>query len=216
MLTEQSIQNEIQKVLLDMGEDAVEILASDYLNAGYNATALLHILGDTISEIGTKFENGDCYLPQLINSVEIMENAIKLIHEKRIESGIATEEKGVVVIGTLKNDVHDLGKNITASMLKIAGFTVVDLGTDIPALDIVEDALENDADIIAISSMTTVTMFFLEEVIMILKSMDVRDQFKVMVSGAPVTQEYADLIGADAYVKTAGDAVSAAKKLMEN
>lgn len=215
MSTEQSIRNEIHNALLDMDEVKVLHLASDYLNAGYNAINLLQTMGNTVSEIGAKFDKGDCFLPQLINSVGIMEDTIKLIHEKLAESGETPEERGVVVIATVKNDVHDLGKNVTASMLKIAGFKVIDLGTDLPALDIVEEALENNADIIAISSMTTVTMSCLEEVLSILENMNVRSQFKVMISGSPVTQEYADMIGADAYVKSADEAVSAAKKLME-
>ncbi|MBP2029508.1 trimethylamine corrinoid protein [Methanohalophilus levihalophilus] len=209
-----AIQNDIHQALLELDEGRVEHLTSEYLRAGYEVTSLLQTMSNAVSEIGAKFENGDCYLPQLINSVEIMENTIKLIHEKLAESDELAEEKGVLVIGTVKNDVHDLGKNVTSSMLRIAGFRVIDLGTDLPALDIVEDALENDADIIAISSMTTVTMPCLAEVIAILENMGVRSRFKVLISGAPVTQEYAELIGADAYVKSAEEAVVTAKRLM--
>jgi len=213
MSKEKAIKHDIHQALLELDEGRVEQLTSEYLSAGYEATSLLQTMSNTVYEIGAKFENGDCYLPQLINSVEIMENTIKLIHEKLAESDEIAEEKGVIVIGTVKNDVHDLGKNVTSSMLKIAGFRVIDLGTDLPALDIVEDALENDADIIALSSMTTVTMPCLAEVIAILENMDVRSRFKVMISGAPVTQEYAELIGADAYVKSAEEAVVTAKRL---
>lgn len=117
-------------------------------------------------------------------------------------------------MGTVKNDIHDLGKKIAASMLRVEGFTVIDLGKDVPAERMVQTAVEHNADIIIASSMTTLSMTGLREIRELLETVEQRNRVKLIVSGVPVTQGYADLVGADAYAKTAADAVLVTKRLM--
>jgi len=136
---------------------------------------------------------------------------------KILEKNIPTanlQKKKIIIIGTVQADVHSVGKNLVSTMLKAGGFQVVDLGVDVPSATFIEKAEDMNADMIALSSLLTTTMPYQREVIDDLASMGIRDRFKVMIGGGPVTKEYAHKIGADAYGRDAIEAVDVAKKLL--
>lgn len=164
--------------------------------------------------IGDKFEEGELWLPHLVLGAEAMEAAIKVLEEHMPKSELDSTSKGTVVIGTVEGDIHDLGLRIVASMLRANGFTVYDLGCDTPSMNFVTKAKEVDADIIALSSLMTTTMPFMRDLVDALNSAGVRDKYKVLVGGGPVTKEWAKAIGADSYGKDAAEAVRVAKELL--
>lgn len=202
------------EALVQINENKVFEIAREWMDNEYDPAKLLSKLAEAMVEIGRKFDEKEYFLAQFILSSNIMENVTKMILEEIAGTELVPENKGTVIMGTVKNDIHDLGKKIAASMLRVEGFNVVDLGKDVPAERIVQIAVEHDADIIIASSMTTLSISGLSEIKELLENMKERNRAKLIVSGAPVTQEYADLIGADAYAKTAADAVLATKRLM--
>ena len=141
-----------------------------------------------------------------------MDVVTKVLEKNMAKSDV--EKKKLIVIGTVQADVHSVGKNLVATMLKSGGFQVVDLGVDVPSATFIEKAKDLNADMIALSSLLTTTMPYQREVIDDLSSMGLREKFKVMIGGGPVTKEYADKIGADAYGRDAIEAVDVAKKLL--
>jgi dimethylamine corrinoid protein len=162
--------------------------------------------------VGEKFDCGEYYLPQLVISGDLMDVVTKIL-EKNIPKA-DVQKKKLIVIGTVQADVHSVGKNLVSTMLKSGGFQVVDLGVDVPSATFIEKAKDLNADMIALSSLLTTTMPYQREVIDDLASMGLRDRFKVLIGGGPVTKEYAAKIGADGYGKDAIDAVEVAKKLL--
>ncbi|MBP1908593.1 cobalamin B12-binding domain-containing protein [Methanolobus bombayensis] len=207
-----------EELLVEAYESFVEIdekkvfnVIEKWIDSGYEIKDLLEKFAEALTEIGRRFEEKEYFLAQLVNSTLIFDKAYKLIAENMAEKAIEMKGKGTIVMATVRNDTHDLGKNIAASMLRIAGFNVIDIGKDKAASEIIDAAVDNEADIIAVSSMTSTTMRNLEELIGLLEEKEIRQNIKVIVSGALVTQEYADSIGADACARTATEAVEIAE-----
>ena len=165
-----------------------------------------------MDEMGKRFETGDCFVPELLISARAMKASLELIRPLLAARG--AEPVGRVVIGTMKGDLHDIGKNLVASMLEGAGFEVIDLGVDVGPDLFIAEAQAKKADLIALSALLTTTMPHMRAVIEELKKAGARDRFKVIVGGAPVTQRYADEIGADGYSDNANGAVGLARKLV--
>lgn len=166
-----------------------------------------------INRVGELFDQQIYYLPQLISSAEAMENGIHFL-EPILEKSRSATSKGTVVIATVEHDIHDIGKNLVALMLKNYGYQVYDLGKDVPAEAIIEKAKEVDADIIGLSALMTTTMMEMKKVVALAKEENVRA--KIMIGGAVITQGFADEIGADGYSKDAQEAVEVAGKLLQN
>ncbi len=143
-----------------------------------------------------------------------MEAAVKVLEEHMPLEELEATRRGTVVIGTVEGDIHDLGLRIVASMLRANGFKVHDLGCDTRSLDFIDKAKDAKADIIAVSSLMTTTMPFMKDLIEALEAAGLRDQFKVLVGGGPVSEEWATLIGADGFGRDASEAVRAAKELV--
>jgi corrinoid protein of di/trimethylamine methyltransferase len=165
-----------------------------------------------MDEVGRRFECEDYFVPELLLSARAMKGALELIRPLLAESG--TEPAGRVAIGTVKGDLHDIGKNIVAAMLEGGGFEVIDLGADVPAERFVDAVRTKKANLVCLSALLTVTMPSMKTTIEALQAAGVRQQIKILVGGAPVTQKFADQIGADAYGENAVVAVSLARKLM--
>lgn len=210
-----------RKDLLDSLKDAIVVLdeekakevAENIINEKINPTlAIKYSIANAAIKVGEKFDSGEYYLPHLVMAGDLME-AVSAILEKNI-SAEQIEQKKVIVIGTVQADMHSVGKNIVSTMLKAGGFEVHDMGVDVPSMSFIEKAKEVRADIIALSSLLTTTMPYQREVIEDLASMGIRDKFKVMVGGGPVTKAYAEEIGADGYGKDAIEALEEAKKLL--
>ena len=166
-----------------------------------------------MSEIGRRFQEGKAFVPQLLMAGRAMKAALELL--KPIMAGTASCSLGKVVIGTVKGDLHDIGKNLVASMLEGCGFEVVNMGIDVSADAFIQAVKENQPDILCMSALLTTTMGYMKEVIDALEAAGIRQQVKVMVGGAPVTQGFADEIGADGYSDNANSAVIVAKQLLK-
>lgn len=165
-----------------------------------------------MDEVGRRFEAGECFVPELLISARAMKAALELIRPLLAARG--AEPVGRVMIGTVKGDLHDIGKNLVASMLEGAGFEVIDMGVDVSAGKIIDELKTRKVNVIALSALLTTTMPSMKAVIEELKTAGLRNQVKVIVGGAPVTQRYADEIGADGYSDNANGAVGLARRLV--
>lgn len=163
-----------------------------------------------MDEVGRRFEAKEYFVPELLIAARAMKGSLALIRPLLAARG--DKPVGRVVIGTVKGDLHDIGKGLVASMLEGAGFDVIDLGVDVPAEKFVEQAKEKDANIIALSALLTTTMTNMKSVIEALNAASLRHLVKVMIGGAPVTQQYANQIGADGYSSNANGAVALARQ----
>ena len=164
-----------------------------------------------MDEVGKRFECNEYFVPELLIAARAMEISLELITPHLTAAG--AEPTGRVVIGTVQGDLHDIGKNLVASMLEGGGFQVVDLGVDVAPERFVEAAKEKDGSIVALSALLTTTMTMMKNVIQALDKAGIRAKTKVMIGGAPITQQYADEIGADGYSDNASAAVALARKL---
>ena len=192
--------------------DAVE-LTKKLIDAGVPAKRILDEgLISGMSVVGEKFKSGEYFVPEVLVAARAMKAAMELLRPLLATSDV--EPIGTVVIGTVRGDLHDIGKNLVAMMLEGAGFRVIDLGVDVPAEKFVEAAKEHNADIVGMSALLTTTMTYMPEVIKALEAEGIRNRVKVIVGGAPVTQEWADQIGADGYAPDAASAVDKCKELL--
>jgi len=166
-----------------------------------------------MNEVGRRFEHGEYFVPELLLAGRAMKSALKIV-QPLLVSG-RTESAGTVVIGTVQGDLHDIGKNLVSALLEGGGFHVHDLGVDVPASRFVEAIKRHAPDIIGLSALLTVTLPAMKTTLEALRTAGVRDQVKVIVGGAPVTQEYANQIGADGYSDNAFGAVRLARSLIE-
>jgi 5-methyltetrahydrofolate--homocysteine methyltransferase len=196
--------------------DAAEVvrLTQQALEEGVSPLVLFQdslIPGMTV--VGQKMQAGEYYIPEVLLSARAMKAASDLI-KPAITASHPLQPVGRVVIGTVRGDLHDIGKNLVATMLEGAGFEVIDLGISVPADKFVASVQEHRAQILGLSALLTVTMLEMKEVIRCLIEAGIRERVKVMVGGAPVTQRFAEQIGADGYSPSAAGAVELAKKLM--
>lgn len=189
----------------------VKRLVEEALGAGMDPKVILQEgLLEGMSIIGSQFKNNEIFVPEVLVAARAMTAGLSVLEPKLVEVG--NEPVGKAVIGTVKGDLHDIGKNLVAVMLKGAGFEVVDLGTNVSPEEYIGKAEEVDADIIAMSALLTTTMPEMKEVIDVLEEKGLRDKYIVMVGGAPVTADYAEKIGADYFTPDAGSAAEVAKK----
>jgi len=165
-----------------------------------------------MSIIGGKFKKNEVYVPEVLIAARAMHAGMSVLRPKLVETGV--KNIGKVAIGTVKGDLHDIGKNLVKMMLEGAGFEVIDLGTDVSVEKYVEVVKVHQPNIIGMSALLTTTMVNMPEVIKALKAAGLRDKVKIMIGGAPITQNYADQIGADCYSPDAASAVDGAKSFI--
>ena len=165
-----------------------------------------------MDEVGRRFECEDYFVPEMLLSARAMKASMELLRPLLVQQGV--EPVGRVVIGTVKGDLHDIGKNLVAAMLEGGGFEVIDLGADVAPELFIEAAAARNADLVALSALLTVTMGWMKTTIDAFQAAGLREKVKIMVGGAPVTQQYADAIGADGFTDSAGSAVALARKLV--
>lgn len=190
-----------------------EALAKNAVSESYEIHKIIDVFSEAIREAGDLFEEGEYFLPELMRSAEAMKAAMTVFMP------ILSKEKedrflGRVVIGTIEGDIHDIGKTLVASMLAAEGFEVYDLGADVPVDTLIEKALEVDAHLICISALLTTTMVGQKRLINQLEERNIRDRFKVLLGGAPVSKKWVEEIGADGTAENAISAVKLAKKLL--
>ena len=165
-----------------------------------------------MEEVGQRFQRGEAFVPNLLMAARAMKGSLDIL--KPLMKGDASTSLGKVVIGTVKGDLHDIGKNLVASMLEGGGFEVINLGVDVGSEKFLAAVKENKADILWLSALLTTTMNYMKEVIDALQAAGMRDEVKVMVGGAPVTNAFAQQVGADGYSEDASEAVAVARKLV--
>ena len=203
-LSEAVIKGDVKTALaetqksLDAGSKAQDILDNGLITA--------------MNEIGDKFSKGLLFVPQMLRSAKVMQECTRLLEPFFLEGDVTT--KGKVLIGTVKGDLHDIGKNLVSMMLEGAGFTITDLGVDVPPEKFVEKTREIKPDIVALSALLSTTMPAMPQTIEALQKAGLRDNVKIMIGGAPVTEGYSHEIKADAYGSDAGAAVAKAKILL--
>ena len=197
--TNKGIADEVTR-LLDQGSDAGSILNNAMIPA--------------MAEVGDLFQKGEYFLPELLISGRAMQAALDILKPRLAQQGV--KGAGKAVIGTVSGDLHDIGKNLVGIMLEGAAFEVIDLGVDVSPARYVEAVQTNNADIVAMSALLTTTMLNMKATIDALKVAGLRDRVKIMVGGAPLSDKYAEEIGADGYASDASRAVALAQSLLKN
>ena len=197
----------IKQAVLEGDREKVTELTASALGGGTEPKEILdRALTPAMDIVGEEYERGDRYVPEMLISAEAMKGAMRQLKPLLADAGV--EPKGRIVIGTVEGDLHDIGKDLVAMMLEGAGFEVANLGVEVSAETFVEAVRDRKPNILALSALLTTTMVQMPEVIGALRTAGLRDSVKVIVGGAPVTQAYADEVGADGY---AADAAGAAK-----
>jgi 5-methyltetrahydrofolate--homocysteine methyltransferase len=204
--------DELKAKVMDMDAEKVAELTQKALAEGISAKEILNqALTPAMDIVGDEYERGDRFIPEMLLSANAMKGAMELLRPLLVKSGV--EMKGKVVVGTVEGDLHDIGLNLVRMMLEGAGFEVYSLGTDAPAKEFVKAVKEFGAGLVGMSALLTTTMLNMAGVIEALRENGLRDRVKVMVGGAPVTQDYADEIRADGYAPDAFSAVKLAERL---
>jgi corrinoid protein of di/trimethylamine methyltransferase len=203
----------LYNAILEGNAPAARSITEQALAEGVDPQELLdRTMIPAMDEVGGRFETGDYFVPELLIAARAMKGALELIRPRLAESG--AEPAGRVVIGTVKGDLHDIGKNLVASMLEGGGFQVIDLGVDVSPEKFITAVKESDADIIAMSALLTTTMPGMKTTIEAIEAAGIRGQVKVMIGGAPVTRRFAEEIGADGFSDNASGAVRLARCLI--
>jgi 5-methyltetrahydrofolate--homocysteine methyltransferase len=181
------------------------------LDEGIAPGDVLDVMVNAMGEVGRLFEEGEYFVPEMLIAARAMKSGMEILKPKLVDADI--QPIGTVIAGTVKGDLHDIGKNLVCMMLEGAGFQVVDLGTDVSSEAFIAAIQEHHPDFVAMSALLTTTMPNMESTINALKESGLRDAVKILVGGAPITQSYAEKIGADGYAPDASRAVKLAKSL---
>jgi corrinoid protein of di/trimethylamine methyltransferase len=215
-MTKDDMLARMAQAIIDGRKDDAQALAEEAVAGGVDLLEVIekgYIPG--LQKVGELWEKGEYFLPELISSAESMKAAMAVLQPGLKNARIEAPVKGRVVIGTIEGDIHDIGKNLVASMMQAHGFDVHDLGADVKLERFIEKAEETSADLICLSALLTTTMLGQRRFMELLKARSLAGRFKVLVGGAPVTQRWAAEIGADGYAENAPAAVRLALRLME-
>jgi 5-methyltetrahydrofolate--homocysteine methyltransferase len=186
------------------------------LAAGVDPLALIQqVVVPTLTEVGQRFEDLDIFLPELMAAGEAGNACSKVIEDALVKSGGQVKSRGVIILGTVKGDIHDIGKNIVASLFKAHGYKVIDVGKDVSAAAFIESAEENNADVIAASALMSITRAGCREIADLLSELQLEDKYKFIIGGGSTDQEYADEIGANGYAFTASGGVDLVNTLLQ-
>ena len=208
-----SLLDEIFNKVLDGDINNSEELIRNAVKKGINPEDIIEkSFNKALLEVGYKFEKQEYFLPEMLASAMAVKKGMEIL--KPLLKGKITKNLGVIVIGTVEGDIHDVGKNIVVMMLENAGFKVHDLGVDINADIFIKAINKYKPDILGLSALLNITMQNMGKIIKIIESHDIRNKMKIIVGGSPLNQEFADAIGADGYAPDASRAVSKAKELM--
>jgi corrinoid protein of di/trimethylamine methyltransferase len=206
---------ELLDCMMDGDDETGVEITRDAIEGGMDPLDIVQkCLVPILDDIGEQFSRLELFLPDLVMAADVAKAVKDEIREHLLSTSGGSEAAGKVVIGTVQGDVHDIGKNIVATLLEVNGFEVFDLGNDVKPFDFIETAKKEKADIIALSSLLTTSMPYMVDVLKNLNGLGIRDQFKVIVGGGPVSEDWAKEIGADGYSNDANEAVELCKKLM--
>ena len=213
----ETLRNELLKDLsdavVDMDEDKTRELAQKVLDEGLNAyDAVMNGLAAGMEIVGDLYDKHEYFVPELLLCADALYAGLDILKPHIKPEDIGESAKGQVVIGTVQGDVHDIGKNIIKMMFEVGGFTVHDLGRDVPLEKFVEEQMRTDSDIVALSAMMTTTMMGMKKIVEMIKAKN--PDVAIMLGGAPVTKDVSELFGADGYADSAGNAVQEAIKMI--
>lgn len=209
------LDQKVREVVYRLDEEEICRLAKQLMDQNEDPLDVIDAFASVLKEMGEKYERGELYIIELIAAGEGCRRAIMEIVEPKLRKlGVSRETLGKIVLGTVEGDIHDIGKNIVAAMLSTAGFEVVDLGRDVPIAKFVEAVKEHRPQIVGLSALMTVSMINQGEVIRALEKEGLLKEVKVIIGGAPTSQQWAEKIGANAYASDAIEAVSVCKDLI--
>ena len=205
----------LKKAVLDGDLDAAIGAVAPVVEEGTPPELIIDALTEGMREVGEQFALMEIFLPEMMMAARAMKGVMKVLEPVLEKHAISTQKKGIVVIATVEGDMHEIGKDIAASLLEVAGFEVHDLGVNVNALEIIKAAENHNADIIGVSALMTTTMPQQADLIELLKAKGIRDKFHVILGGAPVTQEWIEESDADSWGENAATAVIVLEAMME-
>lgn len=208
------ILEKLKSIVLEFDIDAAEETAKEAIDGGVDPIDAANALTEGIQTVGEKFGSGELFLPDLVCASEVLKKAFPVINAEFEKRGQETKKLGKVVIGTVFGDIHNIGKDMVATLLYAAGFEVIDLGINVKGEDFLKAVKDGKPDILAMSALLTTTSAEQKNVIEGLKKAGLRDKVKIIVGGSPINQEFADSIGADGYGATAPEGVRLVKKFL--
>ena len=212
MATKEELLEQMQEAVVEYEEDDSKELAQQFLDAGYEPMeGIMDGLAKGMEEVGRLFENHEYFVPEVLMCADALYAGLEVLRP-HVKQEDQETPKAQVVIGSIEGDVHDIGKNLVKMMFDVAGWKVHDLGRDVPLEQFVEKQLSTDSEVVAMSAMMTTTMLGMKKVIEMVKEKN--PNVLIMLGGAPVTSDVADLYGADGYAESAGNAVSEAIKMV--
>lgn len=204
---------DVQDIILAGRAKKTPAVVQEALDGGLDPKDILNSMVDAMGIVGERFTRNEIYVPEMLVTAKAMKKGVEVLKPYLTEG--ATGAMGKMVIGTVAGDLHDIGKNLVVMMVESAGFEVIDLGVDVSAEAFIEAIRENpDTKLVGLSALLTTTMPAMAEIVAELNKQDFRPNIRIMVGGAPITQEFADRIGADAYTENAAEAAVVAKKLV--
>lgn len=213
-MMKEELFSQLRQAIMEFDEVAARSFAEQSIAEGIDPVETLEVLTDAMRQVGDQFEAGDIFLPELVAASETMTKASSVLEQEIQRTHKVKRTLGVVVIGTVFGDIHDIGKNMVATLFRAAGFSVVDCGANVPAATFIETAIDRHADILALSALLTTTAKEQRQVIKSLEERGLRDTMKVIVGGGGITRWFAESIGADGYSPTASGAVRLGKSLL--
>lgn len=210
-----SSKDSLFQSVVEIEEDKAYELVKQLVEDGVDPKEIIEILSKAVEVIGEKFSKKEYFLTELVMAGEIFQHSAKILEPALKKDKIKVESKGVVVVGTVKGDVHDIGKNIFVTLLQSAGFEVHDLGVDIPPQDFVEKVKETNADVVGYSGLLTVALETMKETIGALKAEGLRDKVKIIIGGLPIDELWMKESGADAFTDNAFEGVKIVKEWLK-
>ena len=208
------ILDQIKNAVYEGLEDETPSMVQAAVDKGTSPQAILDTMMEAMEMVGEEFKNEEIYIPEVLCSCFAMQNGSEVLKPLLLEN--QQTATGIIVLGSVKGDMHDIGKNLVKMMFEGRGFKVVDIGIDVPEERFVEAAVKEKADIVACSALLTTTMPEIPKIVKAFEDAGVREQFKIMIGGAPITQDFCDKTGCDAFAKDAGSAAEAAVQICRN
>jgi corrinoid protein of di/trimethylamine methyltransferase len=214
-VSKKEILNSLREAVLNFDVEAARRAAEEAVKTGIEPTEAVHkALAPALKEVGEKFHRYEVFLPHLVLAGDAMTEAMNVFEPTMTKEQAAKLRTGTIVLGTVEGDLHDIGKNVVAMILKSEGFVVHDIGKDVKTAEFIDKAQAVDADAIGVSSLMTTTIPYQRELVEELERLGLRERFKVVVGGGPVTAEWAEQIGADGYGRDATEAAKVVKELL--
>jgi len=210
----ESLHDKLVQIIQEYDPPKVEAVVKEAVSVGMTPTEIIEALSRGVRMVGEKYASGEAFIAELIMAGEVMKAGVSILKPEIMKQGLKTKSLGRIVIGTVKGDLHDIGKNIVITMLEASGFQVFDLGVDVPTEVFVEKAKEVNAEVLGMSALLTVSFPEQGKVVEALKETGLRDRVKVIIGGAAVTPEWAERIEADGYADNAVTGVAKIRKLL--